>query len=577
MTASQLREIKLLGEGAQARCFLVERTATNELFCEKRMAYKAGEQAAEQAVREVEILCKLSHPNITRIFAAWRSSDARIGPSLSILMEYADGGSLAEALKSRALLDSLYDEARVMDWFVQVCAAIAHMHSCRVLHRDLKAANIFLTSRSLVKVGDFGIAKCLEGSGDGALARTTIGTPYYLAPELINGDAYDYKADVWALGVLLYEMLALRRPFEADTLPALALKIVRVSYPPVPTSGGYSREVSELLSSMLRKDPKKRPSAAHVLEAPIVRRHHDRLHAQLRSLATLVAAEEAAAAPPAQSSHRGRGAFMASAETSAPPPPLSPQAAAAPAAAAEASPALAPAPAPAPSCGASQQERAAGCAMLLGSGLHAASSSAAAAASPPPPAAGCMQKTATYSDAGPGAGMAAAPAASPLLSPLTARSPACPLASPSLEESLRFTQNLHALEANLKSLEQVEGSLPERTTPRRALGAGGAAGATSPFSCSSTGGSLTGSLLASPPPCNLLSSSNGGGGGGGAAPWSSPLVPMSGIGSAINASPLSCGSPGCHVSTRRKRSVMREAPSPSAAGPPAAKQQHEIS
>ena len=154
----------------------------------------------------------------------------------------------------------------------------------RVLHRDLKAGNVFLTSRNLVKVGDFGISKVLDSTAQ--LARTTIGTPYYLAPELINGEAYDFKADVWALGVLLYEMMALRRPFEADSLPALAMRIVRVEYSPAPES--YSAELRSLLGAMLQRDPAARPSCAQIASSPFVRRHHARLQAELRALSLAV-------------------------------------------------------------------------------------------------------------------------------------------------------------------------------------------------------------------------------------------------------------------------------------------------
>eukprot|EP00962_Isochrysis_galbana_P034381 scaffold11638_cov118-Isochrysis_galbana.AAC.1 len=97
-------------------------------------------------------------------------------------MEYADRGSLADVLKSKHGSTTLFDEDAILDWFVQIVSALRAMHARSILHRDLKAANVFLTSRNLIKVGDFGISKMLE-KNDG-LASTTIGTPYYLAPEV---------------------------------------------------------------------------------------------------------------------------------------------------------------------------------------------------------------------------------------------------------------------------------------------------------------------------------------------------------------------------------------------------------
>ena len=137
----------------------------------------------------------MSHPSITRLFAAWRSDEASASPTLHILMEYAEGGSLAQAIKSRAAISAgPFDESVVVEYVAQIGSALAYMHGRAVLHRDLQAANCFLTSRNLIKVGDFGIAKTLEAAGtDGALARTAVGTPYYLAPELVSGEPYDYK------------------------------------------------------------------------------------------------------------------------------------------------------------------------------------------------------------------------------------------------------------------------------------------------------------------------------------------------------------------------------------------------
>lgn len=108
--------------------------------------------------------------------------------------------------------------------------------------------NIFLTARNLVKVGDFGISKVLDATV--AMARTTVGTPYYLAPEVIDQKPYGFKADVWALGVVLYELVSLRKPFDAENLATLAMRIMRADFPPLPSS--VSPELAELIGSMLQ-------------------------------------------------------------------------------------------------------------------------------------------------------------------------------------------------------------------------------------------------------------------------------------------------------------------------------------
>lgn len=100
-----------------------------------------------------------------------------------------------------------FPEELVLSWFTQICLALKHCHDRKILHRDLKSQNIFLTKRNIVKLGDFGIARVLSNTK--SIAKTVVGTPYYLSPEIIESSPYSFKSDVWSLGVLLYEMCAL--------------------------------------------------------------------------------------------------------------------------------------------------------------------------------------------------------------------------------------------------------------------------------------------------------------------------------------------------------------------------------
>jgi NIMA (never in mitosis gene a)-related kinase len=93
--------------------------------------------------------------------------------------------------------------------------AIKHCHDKKILHRDLKSQNLFLTKVGILKLGDFGIARVLSDTR--SKARTVIGTPYYLSPEIIRSEGYSFKSDIWSLGVLLYEIAALQVPFNADS------------------------------------------------------------------------------------------------------------------------------------------------------------------------------------------------------------------------------------------------------------------------------------------------------------------------------------------------------------------------
>jgi NIMA (never in mitosis gene a)-related kinase len=154
-----------------------------------------------------------------------------------------------------------FPEKQILDWFTQMALAIKHCHDKKILHRDLKSQNIFLTSKNFVKLGDFGIAKVLEHTMD--KANTVIGTPYYLSPEIIQGKPYNLSSDIWSLGIILYEMCALKPPFNANSLSELGQKIVKCAYPPIPAH--YSKELKQLVSQLLVFEPAKRPNINQVL------------------------------------------------------------------------------------------------------------------------------------------------------------------------------------------------------------------------------------------------------------------------------------------------------------------------
>ncbi len=126
----------------------------------------------------------------------------------------------------------------------------------------MKGANIFLAKDGKIKIGDFGISKAMDKTV--LASKSFVGTPFYLSPEMVEGKPYSTKADVWALGVILYHMTALRLPFDANSLPVLALKILKGSYPQIP-SNAYSKELKLMISAMLQVDQKKRPSISELL------------------------------------------------------------------------------------------------------------------------------------------------------------------------------------------------------------------------------------------------------------------------------------------------------------------------
>lgn len=125
-------------------------------------------------------------------------------------------------LEKRKQAKARFTEAEIMHWFVQICFALRYIHSLRVLHRDIKSSNVFLTATNCVKLGDFGISKVLQGTVEAAM--TVVGTPYYMSPEVYQNKPYTLKSDVWALGCLLYELCTFEvpsSPLNNDSTPSM--------------------------------------------------------------------------------------------------------------------------------------------------------------------------------------------------------------------------------------------------------------------------------------------------------------------------------------------------------------------
>lgn len=206
---------------------------------------------------EAKILSRLDHPNIIKFKEVFIAKKPKY--TLNLVTDYAEGGDLQTALKSRK--GKYLSENQILDWFTQICLGIKHIHDRKIIHRDIKSQNIFLGENGMIKIGDFGIAKCLEWTWQ--KAATLVGTPYYLSPEIVQNQPYSFKSDIWSLGVLLYEMVALKMPFDATSLPMLSMRIIKGNFNPIPQ--GFSRELKNLINISLVVDHNRRPSINELL------------------------------------------------------------------------------------------------------------------------------------------------------------------------------------------------------------------------------------------------------------------------------------------------------------------------
>ena len=254
---SRFERVKCIGRGAYGEALLVRQRVDGQLFVIKRICVEAlSPKQRASAINEAQLLSALNHCNIIGYHTAYTTAK-----HLSIVLDYADGGDLSQRIEERRAARQQLNKAVVLDWFAQICSAMHYVHSQHILHRDLKAANIFLTKDLVIKLGDFGIAKALTSSK--ALAETVIGTPYYMSPELCEDQPYGEKSDVWAMGCVLYELTCLVLPFTSQNMAGLVVKILRGRYAPIPAT--YGDAVATICGRMLARDPRERPSVGEIL------------------------------------------------------------------------------------------------------------------------------------------------------------------------------------------------------------------------------------------------------------------------------------------------------------------------
>uniref|UniRef100_A0A8C5BCH7 non-specific serine/threonine protein kinase n=1 Tax=Gadus morhua TaxID=8049 RepID=A0A8C5BCH7_GADMO len=253
-------KLKKIGEGSFGKAILVKSKEDGHQYVIKEIGIsRMSSRERQESRKEVAVLANMSHPNIVQYKESFEEAGC-----LYIVMDYCEGGDLFRKINSQR--GGPFPEEQVLDWFVQICLALKHVHDRKILHRDIKSQNIFLTKHGAVQLGDFGIARVLNSTVE--LARTCIGTPYYLSPEICENKPYNNKSDIWALGCVLYEMCTLKHAFEAGNMKNLVLKIIRGSYPPV--SLHYSQDLRSLLGLLFRRNPRERPSVGTVLQKPFL-------------------------------------------------------------------------------------------------------------------------------------------------------------------------------------------------------------------------------------------------------------------------------------------------------------------
>ncbi|XP_038951165.1 serine/threonine-protein kinase Nek5 isoform X3 [Rattus norvegicus] len=249
--------IKIIGEGTFGKVYLAKDKSESCHCVIKEISLTKEKEASKN---EVTLLAKMKHSNIVTFFSSFQENSR-----LFIVMEYCDGGDLMERIQRQRGV--LFSEDQILCWFVQISLGLKHIHDKKVLHRDIKSQNIFLSKNGMVaKLGDFGTARTLNNSME--LAQTCAGTPYYLSPEICQNRPYNNKTDIWSLGCVLYELCTLKHPFESDNLHHLVLKICQGRVAPI--SPHFSLDLQSLIPQLFRVSPQDRPSINSLLKRPFL-------------------------------------------------------------------------------------------------------------------------------------------------------------------------------------------------------------------------------------------------------------------------------------------------------------------
>lgn len=247
-----------LGKGKFGNVYLCEEKVSGYIVAIKAM-YKSELQvnnAEQQLRREIEIQAKLRHPNILRLYGYFHDDRC-----VYLILEYAPNGEVYKILRK----SGPFSEPVAAQYLMQMANALKYLHARNVIHRDIKPENLLIGLRGEIKLADFGWSIHTQNR-----RQTLCGTLDYLSPEMVEGRQHDEKVDIWSLGVLCYEFLVGRPPFENENHRETYRRIVHVD---LRFPDSVSAEARDLIVQLLQKDSAKRVSLGQVLRHPWILRY----------------------------------------------------------------------------------------------------------------------------------------------------------------------------------------------------------------------------------------------------------------------------------------------------------------
>ena len=254
--------ISKLGEGAYSTVFKVKRIVDNQIYALKKVKLlNLSEKEKENSLNEVRILASVKSNFVVSYKEAFFDEKDN---TLCIVMEFADRGDLYQKIVAHKKSAKFFEESDIWRIFIQLVKGLKALHDLKILHRDMKSANVFLFSNGCAKLGDLNVSKVARRG----LGYTQTGTPYYASPEVWKDKPYDHKSDVWSLGCVLYEMITLRPPFRAKDMEGLFNKVCKGQYSRIPDR--FSDDLFKIVQYLLIVNSIQRPSCDQILQHPII-------------------------------------------------------------------------------------------------------------------------------------------------------------------------------------------------------------------------------------------------------------------------------------------------------------------
>ena len=256
--------ISKLGEGAYSTVFKVMRTVDGKTYALKKVKLlNLSDKEKENALNEVRILASVKSNYVVSYKEAFFDEKDR---TLCIVMEFADNGDLYQKIVEHKKKAMFFEESEIWRIFIQLVKGLKALHDLKILHRDLKSANVFLYKNGDAKIGDLNVSKVTRAG----VGHTQTGTPYYASPEVWNDSPYDNKSDIWSLGCVLYEMITLKPPFRAQDMEGLYKRVIKGQYSRIPER--FSNDLFQIIQFLLQVNPKLRPSCEQILNHPIIQK-----------------------------------------------------------------------------------------------------------------------------------------------------------------------------------------------------------------------------------------------------------------------------------------------------------------